>query len=33
MLKNFDKLPKNFGRFVKYDARIIVSERRDDIWH
>ena len=30
MLKDFDKLPKNFGRFVLLNTRIIKSERRDD---
>lgn len=30
MLKGFDKLPKNFGRFVKQQFYIIVSERMDD---
>lgn len=28
MLKDFDKVPKFFGRFVKYQYFIIVSERR-----
>ncbi len=29
MLNIFDKFPKNFGRFVKYENLIIISERSD----